>query len=157
MPAASHAESGSPVTFVKSMTAIVCSLAFASGGRCRVSRLHGRRIDPGDQCDETVPSTRDRLDELRGPGIVTKCLAQLGDRLGQRVVRDVGVGPQRIEQLLFRDQCPRVVEQMQQEVEELWRQLDDGVVSHDAIAGAIDEEWAELVAWIRHALRILRR
>ena len=39
---------------------------------------------------------------------------------------------------------------MQQQVEKLWRQLYDGVVSHNAITNAINEEWAELVAWTRH-------
>ena len=153
MPADSHAESGSPVTFAKSMTAIAWLIG-GSGRRPAASAeaVRWRRLDPGHRRDEAVPATRDRLDELRRPGIVAQRLAQLGDGLGQRVVGDVGAGPQRVEQLLFRDQRTRVVEQMQQEVEELRRQLDDGVVPHDAIASAIDKEGAELVAGARHGL-----
>ena len=67
------------------------------------------------------------------------------------VVGDVGVRPERVEQLLFRDQLAGVVEQMEQEVEELGRQLDDGVVSQDAIASAIGKERTELVAGACHA------
>jgi hypothetical protein len=111
----------------------------------------GRRIDTSHRRNESISAPRDRLDELRAPGIVAERLAQLGDRLSQCVLGDVCVRPQRIEQLLFRDQLAGIVEQMEQEVEELWRQLDDGVVSKNAIASTIGEERSELIAGACHA------
>jgi hypothetical protein len=42
---------------------------------------------------------------------------------------------------------------MEQEVEELRRQVDDGVVPDDAITSAIDKEGAELVAGGCHVFR----
>jgi hypothetical protein len=133
MPAESHADTG-----------------VRGDGVPRPGRLSGRRLDPGHRRDEAVPSARDRLDELRPPGVITERVTELGDSLRQCVVGDVGARPERVEQLLFRDEGPRVVEQVQQEVEELGRQFDDGVVPHDAVTGAIGEERAESVAGTCH-------
>jgi hypothetical protein len=57
----------------------------------------GRNVDRLDSRDEPIAAARDRLDEPRRAGIVSKRLPQLGDRLCQRVVRDVRAGPQRVE------------------------------------------------------------
>ena len=69
---------------------------------------------------------------------------------------DVRVGPQCVEQLLFRDQRTRVVEQMEQEVEELRRQVDNRAVPDDAITRAIDKEGAESIAGACHVSAIVR-
>jgi hypothetical protein len=87
---------------------------------------------------------------LRGPGIITKGLPELGHSLGQCVVGDICPGPKRVEQLLLRDQGARVVEQVQQEVQQLGSHLYNGVIPQHVITGAIDEKAAEVVAGTGH-------
>jgi len=118
---------------------------------CPKCRLRGR-LDSRNRRDKTIPATRDRLDVLRSSRIVAKCLTKLGNGLSEGVIGDVRAGPQRIEQLFFRHQRTRVIEQMQQEVEELGCQFHDGVVSHNVIASAIDEEAAEFEVGTCHGL-----
>lgn len=118
--------------------------------RLKLHRSRGCRLDAFDRRDEAVAAPRDRLDEPRIARLVAECLAQLRNRLGKCVFGDVGVGPERVEQLLFGDERARRVEQMQQEIQQLRRQLHDGIVTMDAVARAIDEERAEAVVDMRH-------
>jgi hypothetical protein len=120
----------------------------------RLSALYGRRVDRCNGRDESVPPSRNGLDELRSAGIVTKCLTELGDSLSQCIVGDVCSRPERVEQLLFGDQRAGVVEQVEQKVEKLGRQLNDGVVSHNAIPNPINKVRAESVAGTCHVPRL---
>ena len=95
----------------------------------------GDQIDPLNRRDEPVTLTRNRLDELRGSRIVTKGPTEIGDCLSQSVVGDVCARPERVENCSLVTECTRVVQEVEQKIEELGRQLDDGVVSNNAIAG----------------------
>ena len=53
--------------------------------------------------------------------------------------------PERVEELLFRDQPACVVEQVQQQIEQLRREVERRVVPENAIPGAIDDEGAYTV------------
>src|SRR5207248_7654853 len=62
-----------------------------------------------DRRNEPISAARNRQDEPRRSSRVTQRLAQLGYRLGQRVIGDVRAGPERLEQRFFRDQGSRMV------------------------------------------------
>ena len=119
------------MTLVKSSTAIESSdvwTALPSWGT--LSRLGAPfrcaawRPRPVQRCDEAIAAARDGLDVPRRRRVVAEGLAQLGDGLRERVVGDVGVGPQRVEQRFLGDQLAGVVEEVEQKVEELRRQLE---------------------------------
>ena len=82
-----------------------------------------RRLDRLDRRDEPVAAARDRLDEPRRTRIVAERLAQLRHGLRQGVFRDVGLGPQRVEQLLLGDERSGVVEQVKEQIQQLWREV----------------------------------
>ena len=112
------------------------------GDRGRLLVVHGVG---GNRRDEAVAAARDGLDEGRIAGLVAERLPQLRHGLRQRVVGDVGAGPERVEQRLFRHQRAGVVEQMEQQVEELGREVERAPVLEHAVGGAIDDERAEAV------------
>ncbi len=161
MPADSHAAFGSPVTLVKSRTAIARAVvsapsrssgrrtpaAFASGGGAGC----GAEAIALDDADEPIAAARDGLDVLRIAGVVAERLPQLGHRLRQRVVGDVGAGPERVEQLLLRDQRAGVIEQEEQQVEELRRQVHGPGVAKNPIASSVHDKRAKAVGGFRHA------
>jgi hypothetical protein len=109
--------------------------------RCDLTTRRDRR----DGRDEAVAAAGNRLDVLRRRRIVSKRLPQLGDRLRECVVGDVGARPQRIEQRFLGDELPGVVEQVEQQVEQLRRQVQRITVPGDAIRGAIDVKRTEAI------------
>ena len=127
MPADSHADSASPVTLAKSSTAIDSiadrSPAGFGGGRCVP-----RRQRPTGAMNR-YPRRATVLMNFGVAGVVAERLAQLRHRLRQRVVGDVGAGPQRVEQCFLRHQRAGVVEQMEQQVEELGREIERAPVA----------------------------
>lgn len=63
----------------------------------------------GDRGNQLVASPRNVTNELRVPGIVTQCLAQLPDGVGQDLVSDEGVGPDGLDETLFGDDLAPMV------------------------------------------------
>jgi len=105
---------------------------------CRPSALHLL-----DGRDEAIASPRDRLDESRRRGVVSKRLTQLGHSLRQRVLRDVRARPQRIEQRFLRDEIAGVIEQVEEKVEELGRDVYGAIAAQHAISGTVGDERSE--------------
>ena len=144
MPDDSQASEASPLTFSKSSTATV-----GGGGTRRIPDGRGGSGGGGDdrldRRDEPVAAPRDGLDVLRAGGIVAERLAQLGNRLRQRVVGHRDVRPQRPEQLVFRDQHRRPRGEEQQQVDDLRRERDVGAVAQQPVGAAVDDEGPELV------------
>lgn len=64
-------------------------------------------------------------------------------------------GPQRIEQFFFCDERACVIDEMQQQVQQLWRQIDRFSASQDTVTDAVDEERPEAVRCVCHRRRIL--
>ena len=78
----------------------------------RLVAIGGRRLGQRrDRRDEPVALSRDGLDVGRGRGLVAERVAQVRHRLRQRVLGDVGVPPERVEELLLAHQVAGVVEQ----------------------------------------------
>jgi len=99
-------------------------IRFADGDDVRgLDAGRRRRLDRLDRRDEPVAAARDRLDEPRRTGIVAERLAQLRHGLRQGVFCDVGLGPQRVEQLLLGDERSGVVEQVKEQIQQLWREV----------------------------------
>jgi hypothetical protein len=93
--------------------------------------------------DEPVAAPRDRLDVFRRPGVVPQRLPQLGDGLRQRVVGDVGVRPEGVEQVFLGDQLAGVIDEVEQEIEELRREIDRRTAPRDAVRRSIDTKRPE--------------
>ena len=53
-----------------------------------------------------------------------------------------GIGPEGVEQLLFGDERRRMIDEVEEQVEELGREIDRLIPAKDAIAAAIDEKRA---------------
>ena len=70
--------------------------------------------------------------------VVSERLAELGHCLRQRVVGDRDVRPQRLEQLVLRDQHGRPRDEVQQEVDDLGRKLNDLLVTKEPERGRIE-------------------
>ena len=92
----------------------------------RLSGLRSRRRG-GHRGNEAVASARDRLD-VDGLGrIVAERLTQFRDGLRERVVGDGDVRPERLEEIFFGDERGLASDEIQQQVDDLGRQLDDFV------------------------------
>ena len=128
MPDDSQASSRSALTLVKSSTAIDGSAAGAGCGAHLVTGGGGA----GDGVavvhggDEPVAAPGHGLHERRARGVVSKRLTKLGDRLRERVVGHGDVGPERVEELVLRDEHRGACDEIDQEVEDLWRQRTRG-------------------------------
>lgn len=96
--------------------------------------------------DEAVAAARDGLDESWISRLVAERLAELRHGLRERVVRDVRIRPQGFEQRFLRDQAAGGVEEVQQEVEELRRDLEGTAVAEHAVCGPVDDERAEAIS-----------
>src|SRR5262249_21773470 len=116
--------------------------------------LHARLYD-FNRRNESIAPARDCLDELRRSRIVSQHVTQFGDGLRERVLGDVRPRPERVEQLLFRDQRIGVVEQMEQQVEKLGRNGQRLAASEHAIANPIHHEWAEPIRGTHHCDEIV--
>ena len=133
MPAPSQATSGSPVTFAKSRTASVRTVRQVRRGQVRVRRSSvrsaGRAAARARRPASTGAMNRSRAAQRSGcsvgaAGIVAERFAEVRDRLRQRVVGDVGAGPDAVEQRFLGHQRGRVLEQVEQQVQQLRRQIE---------------------------------
>jgi len=102
-----------------------------------------RRSDCLDRRDEPVAASRNGFDERRRARIISKRLPQLGHRLGQRVVGDVRVRPERLEKRFLGDERSCVVEEIEEQVQQLRRYGDGFTVARQAKGRAIDGELAK--------------
>src|SRR5262249_46012612 len=99
-------------------------------------------------------ASRDGLDELRRSGIVAERCPQLRDSLCQRIVGNIRTGPEGVEQLLLGHQRAGVIEEMQQQVEQLRREIQHLVATEHAVTRTIDGERTESVLRLGHAGRL---
>jgi hypothetical protein len=98
-----------------------------------------------DRRDETIAAPSDGLDIRRLCGIVAERLAQLRDRLRQRVVGDGDVRPERAEELVLRDERRLPGDEVKKEIDDLRREGDDLVPSQQPVRRRVDSEGAESI------------
>jgi hypothetical protein len=72
-----------------------------------------------DWRDEPVSPARLGLDKVRTPRTVSERVPDPQDLILQDLGLDVGIGPQRVEQLILGDEAARVVHQILQNAERL--------------------------------------
>ena len=95
--------------------------------------------------DEPVPAPRDRLDIGRLRRVVAERLPQLRDRLRERVVGHGHVGPERLEEILLRDERRLARDEVEKEVDDLGRQLDDLGVAEQPVRRGIERVGSEAI------------
>ena len=78
----------------------------------------------GRHPDEPVAAPRQRLDHPRLVGGIAERLPDVGDRPRQRVLGDVHVGPEAIEQLLFRSDRAVALDHVNEDLDQPRRQFD---------------------------------
>jgi hypothetical protein len=93
--------------------------------------------------DELVPNARNRLDQARGAAVVLQGLANFADALSQRVFCDVDPGPNRVEELFLFDHPAPVLDEVHQELERLWWEVDIQRAAKEAALGAVEGKVAE--------------
>ena len=102
---------------------------------CRLDRIHLRSRDRRDQA---VAGLRNRLDDVWLLRIVLEQPAQLGDRTGEDIVADRGVGPRRAEQPLLRHHLPGVLGQTHEDQHHLGFEASDAVRAGHAVERRLD-------------------
>ena len=108
-------------------------------GAARRSRVGGNRRD------EAIPAPRDGLDVGGLRRIVAQRLPQLRDRLRQRVVGHDDVGPDGAEQVFFRDERRRAIEQVPQQIEHFRRERDRLAVFRQPERAAVERKRSEAI------------
>ena len=104
-----------------------------SGGRLASDRLRW----PGrHRCGEDIAAPPHCLDDL--PARVAERPAHVADALRQRVVADDHVRPHRIDQLVFGYQAAGIGDEIAQELEAFWPELDFPVRVANATAGQVE-------------------
>ncbi len=119
---------------------------------CRAIRRRPRRLGGlgsrrrgGHRRNEAVATARDGLD-VDGLGrIVPERLTQFRDGLRERVVGDGDVRPERLEEIFFGDERGLASDEIQQQVDDLGRQLDDVRVAQQPVRGRVERVGAEAV------------
>jgi hypothetical protein len=74
--------------------------------------------------DEPIAASRDRSDVSWRAGLITQRLAQIGDRLRHRVFGDVGARPDAVEQLFLGHELARAIDEKEQQIEQLRREIE---------------------------------
>ena len=100
--------------------------------------------------NEAVPAPRNGADELRRSRIVSKPLPELRYGLCEGVLGHIGAGPQGVQQLFLGDQSGWSLQEVEQQIEELWRKSNWFRPAGNTIGHEIEPESAELVARSRH-------
>ena len=117
-------------------------------GRRKVQRRRGARRGRGlvggrPRCDEAKAAAMHRLEEARRAAVVAEREAQLADRLVERIRSDGDVRPDRVEQLVARDQHFRPLRQVQEHGPR-FRSQRHGAIAVEELAGApVDAKRAE--------------
>jgi hypothetical protein len=96
------------------------------GGPSR-SLGHGRDrrfLVLSDRGDEAITTCWNRLDELLAIVAVAECFAKCGHRIGEVRLLNERVRPNRAQKLLFDNQAPMPLRQVEQQVERLGGQRD---------------------------------
>ncbi len=99
----------------------------------------------GDRRDELIPALRNRANELRLVAPVAEHLPDPEDVLLYHFLIHEGVGPQRLEDFVLRDDPPRVVDEVPQQVEGLRRERDALVAAPEAVIDGVEPERVELL------------
>ena len=120
--------------------------------RCRICRGCWNAVGPRlRRCgrrygrDEAVAPTGDGLDVGRLRRIVAERLSELGDCLRERVVRDGDVRPECLEQIILRDERRWSGHQIQEQVDDLRRELDNLVITQQAVRRRVEDVRSESV------------
>ena len=72
-------------------------------------------------------------------------MTQIGHDLGQGVVGDRDLGPQCLHDVVLGDECSRMGDEQEEEVQRLRRELDRGALAEEAVADGIETEGAEAI------------
>ena len=98
----------------------------------------------GDRRDDPVPPLGNRLDVLRGPLVVAERTPQVGNRAGQRRLRDEAAFPHPVDDLVFRDHAARAAGKKHQQVHDLRLETTHRPVVADEVAGGLREPPADV-------------
>ena len=119
--------------------------------RARALHLSGwvRNLESGNV---EVAAAGDGLDVLRCPGAITQRLPNIGNHLGQCIVCNCHVGPERRENLVFRYESSRTRCEEKQEIERFWAERNGLTVAQQSKAGGVEPEWSEAIVrgWSAH-------
>ena len=105
-------------------------------------RCGGNGLDLGD---EAVTDSWDGLDEAGLAAVVVEGLSQEADGAGEGVLRDSGIGPDGIEDLLLSEEPAAVLNQVEEQAEGFGLEGDGRVVRTEAEGGVVGLEAIEAV------------
>ena len=118
----------------------VLRLALCRSGRRWRSGGAGR----GDRRDEPVPPLGNRFDVARIPLVVAERTTQVGNRTGQRRLGDEAAFPDRLDDLVLRDDAAGAAGQKHQQIHHLWLETTHRLVVADEVAGGLREPPADV-------------
>ena len=103
-----------------------------------------------DGGNEAVAATGDGLDVPGCVDVIADRPPQLRDGLSQRVVGDVRVGPEGVEERVLRHERAGTLEEIHEQVEQLRGEIERVTAPPDAVGDAVDQKGPEPVRRLSH-------